>query len=265
MFVWVSLMFTFVDCVLGGCACNWDSRCDCVSSIFKLYLTCWWAWNLQRRPFVMTLANIAGDGLDHSQNCLIPIQSSPMNLGFRCLLDRSSLDCRQRQKGCRAWETMQRLKIAPKYVSYFVYVRIINVLDIDISMAFVIISIPGKTCQFSPIFFLLFLVEGFLRELLNLLWTNDFVTKKYAGIDEAKTKRGGSKQLLRFLWFLTNKGQGTQWVGRRLCTDKFGGKHCDRSFESLENSQILLKNGISHPRHYYVCNLMIFEWKRWTM
>lgn len=153
MFVWVSLMFTFVDCVLGGCACNWDSRCDCVSSIFKLYLACWWAWNLQRRPFVMTLANITGDGLDHSQNCLIPIHSSPMNLGFRCLLDRSSLDCRQRQKGCRAWETMQRLKIEQKYVSYFVYVRIINVLDIDISMAFVIISIPGKTCQFSPISF----------------------------------------------------------------------------------------------------------------
>ena len=48
--------------------------------------------------------------------------------------------------------------------------------------------------------------KGFLRELLNLLWTNDFVTKKYAGIDEAKTKRGGSKQLLRFLWFLTTKG-----------------------------------------------------------
>ena len=154
MFVWVSLMFTFVDCVLGGCACNWDSRCDCVSSMFKLFLTCWWAWNLQRRPFVMTLLNITGDGLDHSQNCLIPIHNSPMNLnlGFRCLPDRSSLDCRQRQKGCRAWETMQRLKIAQKYVSYFVYVRIINVLDIDISMAFVIISIPGKTCQFSPIF-----------------------------------------------------------------------------------------------------------------
>ena len=117
------------------------------------YLLIRWAWNLQRRPFVMTLANITGDGLDHSQNCLSPIHSSPMNLGFRCLLDRSSLDCRQRQKGCRAWETLQRLKIAQKYVSYFVYVRIINVLDIDISMAFVIISFPGKTCQFSPIFF----------------------------------------------------------------------------------------------------------------
>ena len=75
------------------------------------------------------------------------------------------------------------------------------------------IRVPGKTLSiFSHLFFYFIFVEGFLRELLNLLWTNDFVTKKYAGIDETKTKRGGSKQLLRFLWFLTNKGQGTQWA-----------------------------------------------------
>ena len=160
-----------------------------------------------------------------------------MNLGFRCLLDRSSLDCRQRQKGCRGhvrrckeWNWTKIIKHIEKYVSYVGYVRIICVLDMAI-------RVPGKTLSiFSHLFFYFIFVEGFLRELLNLLWTNDFVTKKYAGIDETKTKRGGSKQLLRFLWYLTNKGQGTQWAGRCLCTDEFGGKHCDRSFESLHNS-----------------------------
>ena len=37
--------FLFVPCVLGGCDCNWDSGSDCVSSIFKLFLSPWWSRN----------------------------------------------------------------------------------------------------------------------------------------------------------------------------------------------------------------------------
>jgi hypothetical protein len=51
---------------------------------------------------------------------------------------------------------------------------------------------------------------GWLQELLTLLWNNDFVIKKYAGIHDVKLKRKKwqRKDILKFLWFLTNKGWG---------------------------------------------------------
>lgn len=59
-------------------------------------------------------------------------------------------------------------------------------------------SLPAKQRQ-----------KGWLQELLTLLWNNDFVIKKYAGIHDVKLKRKKwqRKDILKFLWFLTNKGQ----------------------------------------------------------
>lgn len=59
-------------------------------------------------------------------------------------------------------------------------------------------SLPSKQRQ-----------KGWLRELLTLLWSNEFVIKKYAGIHDVKLKRKKweRKDLLKFHWFLTNKGQ----------------------------------------------------------
>lgn len=59
-------------------------------------------------------------------------------------------------------------------------------------------SLPAKQRQ-----------KGWLQELWTLLWNNDFVIKKYAGIHDVKLKRKKwqRKDILKFLWFLTNKGQ----------------------------------------------------------